>query len=307
MKEALVADGGGTPFGQAGSAAATSAGTPFGQAGSKPAAPKKKAAPATGQYTVKKGDTLSGIAAANNTSLAALRKANPQMTAPGSKYKNGNMIWSGTKVNLGGATGGGSAGGGRGVPMSPAGNRPRGAAAGMKSGNTLLGKIGSAVGAVAGGTLGAIVPGLPMLGAAKKASAAGNKLGNAVSPMISKKQFGVAGGIAAGGIIGAGLGAARGAALGPVGAAGGAAAGGAAGIARGLGAAAAAGRAASGAIGGRAAGAAMTGRGAGAATGALGGLGKTAKQMPFKAGTPAKISPLPLAKGPAKIQNMKAV
>jgi hypothetical protein len=294
MKEPSLADGGGIASSLPSITAAPAA-------AAKPAAAKKKTA--TGQYTVKKGDTLSGIAAANNTSLAALRKANPQMTAPGSKYKNGNMIWSGTKVNLGNATGTGSAGAGRGTPMSPAGNRPRGAAAGMKSGNTLLGKIGSAVGAVAGGTLGAIVPGLPMLGAAKKASAAGNKLGNAVSPMISKKQFGVAGGIAAGGIIGAGLGAARGAALGPVGAAGGAAAGGAAGIARGLGAAAAAGRAASGALGGRAAGAAM-GRASGSAVGAL---GKTAKQMPFKAGTPAKIAPLPAAKGPAKIQNMKAV
>lgn len=53
-------------------------------------------------YTVQKGDTLSSIAAANKTTVAALRAANPQMTAPGSKYQNGNMIWSGTKVNLGG-------------------------------------------------------------------------------------------------------------------------------------------------------------------------------------------------------------
>ena len=51
-------------------------------------------------YTVQKGDTLSSIAAAKGTSVDALRKANPSFTAPGSKYKNGNMIWSGTKVNL---------------------------------------------------------------------------------------------------------------------------------------------------------------------------------------------------------------
>lgn len=67
------------------------------------AAPKPGAAVpnrAGGAYTVKKGDTLSSIATANKTTVDALRKANPQMTAPGSKYKNGNMIWSGTKVNL---------------------------------------------------------------------------------------------------------------------------------------------------------------------------------------------------------------
>jgi hypothetical protein len=51
-------------------------------------------------YTVKSGDTLSGIAAANKTTVDALRKANPKFMEQGSKYKNGNMIWSGTKVNL---------------------------------------------------------------------------------------------------------------------------------------------------------------------------------------------------------------
>jgi LysM repeat protein len=67
---------------------------------------KPKAAPSAGvpnratPYTVQKGDTLSSIAAAKGTSVDALRKANPSFTAPGSKYKNGNMIWSGTKVNL---------------------------------------------------------------------------------------------------------------------------------------------------------------------------------------------------------------
>jgi LysM repeat protein len=70
-----------------------------------PAAPKAATTPAAGgAYTVKKGDTLSGIASANNTTVDALRKANPAFTAPGSKYNNGNMIWSGTKVNMPGAS-----------------------------------------------------------------------------------------------------------------------------------------------------------------------------------------------------------
>lgn len=68
---------------------------------------QKKAAPAAGAavpnratpYVVKKGDTLTSIAAANKTTVANLRKANPTlMNNP--KYNKGNMIWSGTKVNL---------------------------------------------------------------------------------------------------------------------------------------------------------------------------------------------------------------
>jgi hypothetical protein len=50
-------------------------------------------------YTVKKGDTLSGIAKANNTTLAAIREANPKFTK-NKKYKQGSMIYSGTKVRI---------------------------------------------------------------------------------------------------------------------------------------------------------------------------------------------------------------
>jgi LysM repeat protein len=50
-------------------------------------------------YTVKKGDTLSGIAKANQTTLAAIREANPEIMKK-KKYKQGAMIWSGTKVRI---------------------------------------------------------------------------------------------------------------------------------------------------------------------------------------------------------------
>jgi LysM repeat protein len=53
----------------------------------------------TNVYTVKKGDTLSGIAKANQTTLAAIREANPTLMNK-KKYKQGNMIWSGTKVRI---------------------------------------------------------------------------------------------------------------------------------------------------------------------------------------------------------------
>ena len=53
----------------------------------------------SGVYTVKKGDTLSGIAKANETTLAALREANPKFMKR-KKYKQGNMIWSGTTVKI---------------------------------------------------------------------------------------------------------------------------------------------------------------------------------------------------------------
>ena len=48
---------------------------------------------------VKAGDTLSAIAKANDTSLAAILAANPKFTDQ-AKYQNGNMIWSGTTVNI---------------------------------------------------------------------------------------------------------------------------------------------------------------------------------------------------------------
>jgi LysM repeat protein len=50
-------------------------------------------------YTVKKGDTLSAIAKASGVSLTEIRKANKKFTT-NPKYKQGNMIWSGTKVNI---------------------------------------------------------------------------------------------------------------------------------------------------------------------------------------------------------------
>ena len=53
----------------------------------------------TTSYTVKKGDTLSAIAKNAGTTLADIRKANPKLMTD-AKYKQGNVIWSGTKVKL---------------------------------------------------------------------------------------------------------------------------------------------------------------------------------------------------------------
>ena len=55
-------------------------------------------APAS-KYVVKPGDTLSAIAKANDMTLKELYAANPKFkTDP--KYQGGNMIWSGTTVNI---------------------------------------------------------------------------------------------------------------------------------------------------------------------------------------------------------------
>jgi hypothetical protein len=54
----------------------------------------------TTSYTVKKGDTLSGIAKASGVKLSEVLAANPRIADKKSKYKGGNMIWSGTKVKL---------------------------------------------------------------------------------------------------------------------------------------------------------------------------------------------------------------
>jgi LysM repeat protein len=51
------------------------------------------------KYTVKKGDTLSGIAKNAGLSLSEIRAANPEIMKK-KKYKQGSMIWSGTKVNI---------------------------------------------------------------------------------------------------------------------------------------------------------------------------------------------------------------
>jgi LysM repeat protein len=55
--------------------------------------------PPVEKYTVQKGDTLSQIAKDAGISLNELKDLNPKFTSD-PKYKNGNMIWSGTKVNL---------------------------------------------------------------------------------------------------------------------------------------------------------------------------------------------------------------
>jgi TP901 family phage tail tape measure protein len=53
----------------------------------------------TSVYTVKTGDTLSEIAAANGLTLKEILAANPKLTQD-EKYDDGNMIWAGTKVNI---------------------------------------------------------------------------------------------------------------------------------------------------------------------------------------------------------------
>jgi LysM repeat protein len=54
---------------------------------------------ASDKYVVKKGDTFSGIAKNAGVSLKELRDLNPAIMKR-KKYKQGAMIWSGTKVNL---------------------------------------------------------------------------------------------------------------------------------------------------------------------------------------------------------------
>jgi hypothetical protein len=60
------------------------------------------------KVTVKSGQTLSSIAKANNTTVTALKNANPVLTT-NPKYQGGNVIFSGTKLNL--PTGAGTTGG----------------------------------------------------------------------------------------------------------------------------------------------------------------------------------------------------
>ena len=55
------------------------------------------------KYTVKSGQTLSSIAKAKGTTVAALKKANPVL-ATNPKYKGGSVLFNGTKLNLPGAT-----------------------------------------------------------------------------------------------------------------------------------------------------------------------------------------------------------
>ena len=51
------------------------------------------------KVTVKSGQTLSSIAKANNTTVAAIKAANPVLTT-NPKYQGGNVIFSGTKLNI---------------------------------------------------------------------------------------------------------------------------------------------------------------------------------------------------------------
>lgn len=51
------------------------------------------------KVTVKSGQTLSSIAKANNTTVTALKNANPVLTT-NPKYQGGSVIFSGTKLNL---------------------------------------------------------------------------------------------------------------------------------------------------------------------------------------------------------------
>lgn len=55
------------------------------------------------KVTVKSGQTLSSIAKANNTTVAAIKEANPVLTT-NPKYQGGNIIFSGTKLNIPTAT-----------------------------------------------------------------------------------------------------------------------------------------------------------------------------------------------------------
>ena len=71
----------------------------MGRSGGTKAATTTPAVSSTGVYVVKKGDTLSGIAAKHGVSLASVKEANPILTT-NKKYKGGSMIWSGSKIKI---------------------------------------------------------------------------------------------------------------------------------------------------------------------------------------------------------------
>ncbi len=76
-----------------------------------PSAPAKpRPASGSGSYTVRSGDTMSGIAARHGVSLSALERANPQV-------KNPNLIYVGERLNIPG-------GGGDTFTPPPANNPP---------------------------------------------------------------------------------------------------------------------------------------------------------------------------------------
>ncbi|MGW3926007.1 LysM peptidoglycan-binding domain-containing protein [Streptomyces sp. NPDC005093] len=65
----------------------------------KPPPPKATPKPPSKTVTIKKGDTLSGIAKANHLTMTQLKKLNPTFWT-NKKYDNGNKIWSGGKVRI---------------------------------------------------------------------------------------------------------------------------------------------------------------------------------------------------------------
>ena len=79
--------------------ALTDAGNAAAEAVVVPPAPTVTAAATATKYVVKAGDTLSAIAKAQGTTLSAILAANPKFTEV-AKYQGGNMIWSGTTVNI---------------------------------------------------------------------------------------------------------------------------------------------------------------------------------------------------------------
>ncbi len=104
----VIKDGkvvGGTSGAKGGATGGTSGGTSGGASGSKSGGATPGAGGSTitakpgSTYIVKSGDTLSAIAKASGVSLSEIRKANKKF-ATNPKYKQGNMIWSGTKVNI---------------------------------------------------------------------------------------------------------------------------------------------------------------------------------------------------------------
>jgi len=62
--------------------------------------PTINAGGSTTSYTIKKGDTLSGVAKTSGVKLSELLAANPKIADKKSKYKGGSMVWSGTKVKI---------------------------------------------------------------------------------------------------------------------------------------------------------------------------------------------------------------
>ena len=62
--------------------------------------PTISAGGSTTSYTIKKGDTLSGVAKTSGVKLSELLAANPKIADKKSKYKGGSMVWSGTKVKI---------------------------------------------------------------------------------------------------------------------------------------------------------------------------------------------------------------